>query len=62
MSVLKQCFLPESELKIVDQFEMDPLYSATIDPTVGIIPWNNGKYILMGSNKSFMKFEKERDE
>lgn len=46
------------ELKIVDQFEMDPLYSATIDPTVGIIPWNNGKYILMGSNKSFMKFEK----
>ncbi len=51
-------FFLNPELKIVDQFEMDPLYSATIDPTVGIIPWNNGKYILMGSNKSFMKFEK----
>ena len=47
-----------SDLKVVDQFEMDPLFSATIDPIVGIIPWNNGKYILMGSNKSFLRFEK----
>ncbi len=48
------------DLKIVDQFEFDPLYSATIDPIVGIIPYNGSKYLLMGSNKSFMKYEKSK--
>lgn len=51
-------FFLNKDLKIVDEFEMDPLYSATIDPTIGIIPWKDGKYILMGSNKTFMKFQK----
>ena len=51
-------FFLTPDLKLVDEFEMDPLYSATIDPTVGLIPWKDGKYLLMGSNKSFLKFEK----
>lgn len=51
-------YLNPETLKVVDEFEMDPLYSATIDPTVNIIPTADGKMILMGSNKTFMKFEK----
>jgi disulfide bond formation protein DsbB len=46
------------DLKTVDEFEFDPYYSATIDPTVGVIPWKDGKFILMGSNKTFLKFKK----
>ncbi len=48
----------DKDLKVIDQFEFDPLFSATIDPTVGIIPWGDGKYVLVGSNKTFLKYKK----
>ncbi|TKX31076.1 disulfide bond formation protein DsbI [Campylobacter estrildidarum] len=41
-----------------DSFELDPYFSASIDPIVGIIPYMNDKFILMGSNKSFLRFKK----
>lgn len=53
-------FYLNKDLKLVDEFEIDPLYSATIDPIVGVMPWNNGKYVLMGSNKTLLRFEKSR--
>ncbi len=48
----------DQDLKQVDALEIDPLYSATIDPIVGIIPWDNGKYVLIGSNKTLLRYEK----
>lgn len=50
-------FLDKSFAK-VDEFLLDPYFSATIDPIVGIIPYLNDKYILMGSNKSYLRFGK----
>lgn len=44
--------------KIIDSFEIDPFFSATIDPIIGVIPYLNGKYILMGSNKTYLCFGK----
>ncbi|EAI9960477.1 disulfide bond formation protein DsbI [Campylobacter coli] len=39
-------------------FELDPYFSATIDPIIGIIPYKENKFLLMGSNKSFLRFAK----
>ncbi|EDO8878719.1 disulfide bond formation protein B [Campylobacter coli] len=39
-------------------FELDPYFSATIDPIIGIIPYKENKFLLMGSNKSFLRFSK----
>ncbi|EGK7561650.1 disulfide bond formation protein B [Campylobacter coli] len=39
-------------------FELDPYFSATIDPIIGIIPYKENKFLLMGSNKSFLRFTK----
>ncbi|TBR82044.1 disulfide bond formation protein B [Campylobacter novaezeelandiae] len=50
-------FLDDS-FKIKESFELDPYFSATIDPIIGIIPYMNDKFILMGSNKSFLRFKK----
>lgn len=44
--------------KTVDEFELDPYFSATIDPIVGIISYAKDKFVLMGSNKTFLKFNK----
>lgn len=41
-----------------ESFELDPYFSATIDPIIGIIPYMNDKFLLMGSNKSFLRFAK----
>ena len=38
-------------------FKLDPYFSATIDPIIGIIPYMEDKYLLMGSNKSFLRFK-----
>ncbi len=50
------------DLKLIEQLEIDPLYSATIDPIVGVMPWQGDKYILMGSNKSLLRYEKSQTE
>ena len=39
-------------------FELDPYFSASIDPIIGIIPYKNDKFMLMGSNKSYLRFAK----
>lgn len=48
----------DSKFKTLDSFEIDPYFSATINPIVGIIPYLNNKYMLMGSNKTFLRFAK----
>lgn len=48
----------DSAYRITDSFEIDPFFSATIDPIIGVIPYLNGKYILMGSNKTYLRFGK----
>ncbi|MBK1972585.1 disulfide bond formation protein B [Campylobacter sp. TTU-622] len=48
----------DDNFKIKESFELDPYFSATIDPIIGIIPYMNDKFILMGSNKSFLRFKK----
>lgn len=44
-----------------ESFVLDPYFSATIDPIVGIIPYMKDKYLLMGSNKSFLRFAKNEN-
>ncbi|TEY02026.1 disulfide bond formation protein B [Campylobacter sp. US33a] len=46
------------EFKVKESFVLDPYFSATIDPIIGIIPYMGDKFILMGSNKSFLRFAK----
>ena len=48
-------FLDEN-FNLKDSFVLDPYFSATIDPIIGIIPYMKDKYLLMGSNKSFLRF------
>lgn len=50
-------FFMDSDFGVKSEFELDPFFSATIDPIVGVIPYN-GKYLLMGSNKSYLRFNK----
>lgn len=44
--------------KVQDHFRIDPYFFATIDPIVGITPYMEDKFVLMGSNKSFLRFMK----
>lgn len=48
----------DNNFSVKEGFELDPYFSATIDPIIGIIPYMNDKFILMGSNKSFLRFAK----
>ncbi|AJC88395.1 disulfide bond formation protein B [Campylobacter insulaenigrae] len=48
----------DNSFKIKEDFILDPYFSATINPIVGIIPYLDDKYILMGSNKTFLRFGK----
>ncbi|WP_299549523.1 disulfide bond formation protein B [uncultured Helicobacter sp.] len=47
----------DDNFKEKSSFQLDPYFSATIDPIIGIIPYMDNKYILMGSNKSFLRFQ-----
>lgn len=40
------------------ELEIDPYYSATIDPIISVNLIDENKFILMGSNKSYLKFAK----
>lgn len=53
-----EVFFMDNDYKIKNDFEIDPFFSATIDPIIGVIPYLNDKYILMGSNKSYLRFGK----
>lgn len=48
----------DDEFKVKESFELDPYFSATIDPIIGIIPYMKDKFLLMGSNKTFLRFAK----
>lgn len=48
----------DNKFSVKEAFELDPYFSATIDPIIGIIPYMQNKFILMGSNKSFLRFAK----
>lgn len=48
----------DKNFKIKDDFKLDPYYSATIEPIIGIIPYKDDKFILMGSNKTYLRFKK----
>lgn len=51
-------FFLDKEFKTLSSFQIDPYYSATIDPIVGVIPLSNHRYMLMGSNKTYLRFRK----
>ncbi|EAU01029.1 disulfide bond formation protein B [Campylobacter curvus] len=53
-----QVFFTDENFKVKDELEIDPYFSATIDPIVGVIPFMNDKFILMGSNKTLLRFAK----
>ncbi|WP_104696841.1 MULTISPECIES: disulfide bond formation protein B [unclassified Helicobacter] len=46
----------DKDFKVEDSFELDPNFSATINPIVGIVPFMQDKYLLMGSNKTLLRF------
>lgn len=48
----------DNNFGLKEGFELDPYFSATIDPIIGIIPYMQDKFILMGSNKTFLRFAK----
>lgn len=48
----------DDNFSIKEDFILDPYFSATITPIIGIIPYLENKYILMGSNKTFLRFAK----
>lgn len=50
----------DQNFEIKSDFEIDPYFSATIDPIVGVIPYND-KYMLMGSNKTYLRFAKNNE-
>ncbi|HEC2665557.1 TPA: disulfide bond formation protein B, partial [Campylobacter coli] len=41
----------DNNFSVKEGFELDPYFSATIDPIIGIIPYKENKFLLMGSNK-----------
>lgn len=51
-------FFVDENLKVKSEFEIDPYFSATIDPIVAVVPFMSDKFILMGSNKSYLRFAK----
>lgn len=48
----------DNDFKVKEEFKLDPYFSATINPIIGIIPYMEDKFILMGSNKTFLRFKK----
>lgn len=53
-----EVFFMDENFKVVNDFEIDPYFSATIDPIIGVIPFMEDKYMLMGSNKTLLRFGK----
>lgn len=51
-------YFMDEAFKVQSEFELDPYFSATIDPIVGIIPYLDDKYMLIGSNKTLLRFGK----
>ncbi|TQR32494.1 disulfide bond formation protein B [Campylobacter sp. MIT 99-7217] len=51
-------YFMDQDFQLKDEFEIDPYFSATIDPIVGIVPFMQDKYILIGSNKTLLRFGK----
>ncbi|HJE66171.1 MAG TPA: disulfide bond formation protein B [Campylobacter avium] len=49
------------DFSVKSDFELDPYFSATIDPIIGIIPYLQDKFMLMGSNKSYLRFAKNEN-
>jgi disulfide bond formation protein, dsbB family len=53
-----EVFFMDENFKVTSDFEIDPYFSATIDPIIGVIPFMGDKYMLMGSNKTLLRFAK----
>ena len=51
----------DENFNIKSAFELDPYFSATIDPIIGIIPYMQDKFLTTGSNKSFLRFAKNEN-
>lgn len=48
----------DNDFKQSDYLQIDPYFSATIDPIIGVIPYLEDKFMLMGSNKTLLRFGK----
>lgn len=53
-----EVFFMDENFKVASDFEIDPYFSATVDPIIGVIPFMGDKYMLMGSNKTLLRFAK----
>lgn len=53
-----EVFFMDEGFKLKSEFELDPYFSATIDPIVGVIGYLKDKYLLIGSNKTLLRFGK----
>lgn len=51
-------YFMDENFNVSRELELDPYYSATIDPIISVNALSENKFILMGSNKSFLKFAK----
>lgn len=53
-----EVFFMDENFKVTSDFEIDPYFSATVDPIIGVIPFMDDKFMLMGSNKTLLRFAK----
>ena len=53
-----EVFFMDENFKPKSDFEIDSYFSATVDPIIGVIPFMEDKYMLMGSNKTLLRFAK----
>ncbi|MCR8685446.1 disulfide bond formation protein DsbI [Campylobacter ureolyticus] len=54
-------YFMDENFKVNSHFELDPLFSATIDPIISINKMDERRFVLMGSNKTFLKFAKNEN-
>lgn len=51
-------YFMDTNFNTTSELQIDPYFSATIDPIISVNALGENKFILMGSNKTFLKFAK----
>lgn len=51
-------YFMNDNFEIINNFEIYPHFSVSITPIIGVVPFKENKFLLMGSNKSYLRFAK----
>lgn len=58
VSSKNEVYFLDNDFHMLSSFKIDPYFSATINPIVGVIALPDHRYMLMGSNKTYLRFQK----